>query len=88
MSSKTGASSPGSPDMVTGFSGVNAEASSGSGVRSTSPLLIPPAPLAPAPPAGKQILFKNNIKKYKKDKKGGGKEKKNKEGEGKGEKKN
>lgn len=63
MSSKTGVSSPGSPDMVTGFSGVNAEASSGSRVRSTSPLLIPPVPLAPAPPGGKQLLFKNNIKK-------------------------
>lgn len=41
MSSKTEVSSPGSPDMVTGFSGVNAEESSGSGARNTSPLLIP-----------------------------------------------
>lgn len=41
MSSKTEVSSPGSPDMVTGFSGVNAEESSGSGAHNTSPLLIP-----------------------------------------------
>lgn len=37
MSSKTGVSSLGSPDMLTGLSGANTAAS-------TSPLLIPPRP--------------------------------------------
>lgn len=66
MSSKTGVSSWGSPDMVTGLSGANTAAS-------TSPLLIPPRGDGPGPGNGEK-----GGKKGGKTRKGKGKKKKEK----------